>query len=239
MQFGNMTYQEIKIFADEGALVIVPTGCTEQQGPHLPVDFDTWLAENIAFAAAEIVHKEYGIDVLVLPALPFGPTPEHRNYGSGFIDLPEDIHYKVILAELQSLADQGFQKIILWQGCGGHHLDNLVDEFNQNQEETKVYKPEQDFQKIWNQYDDPMIPGGHADSFTTSMAMYKRPEAVRENLIANPKNNPVDWDDPELDFSKYSKTGVIGDPTHASPALGKRLWNAVTDQLANYLKEIE
>jgi hypothetical protein len=24
-----------------------------------------------------------------------------------------------------------------------------------------------------------------------------------------------DWDDPALDFAKYSTSGVIGDPTHA------------------------
>lgn len=53
MQFGNLTYQEIKSLANEGALVILPTGCTEQQGPHLPVNFDTWLAENITLAAAK------------------------------------------------------------------------------------------------------------------------------------------------------------------------------------------
>ena len=79
MQFGNLTYQEIQKSVSEGALVIVPTGCTEQQGPHLPVDFDTWLAENVAMAAAEQAHEDHGVEVLVLPALPFGPTPEHRN----------------------------------------------------------------------------------------------------------------------------------------------------------------
>ena len=32
---------------DAGCLAILPTGCREQQGPHLPVDFDTWFAEFI------------------------------------------------------------------------------------------------------------------------------------------------------------------------------------------------
>lgn len=124
----------------------------------------------------------------MLPALPFGPTPEHRNYGSGFIDLPKNLHYKVILAELQSLADQGFKKLVVWQGCGGHDLANLVNEFNQNQTDVNVYLPEQDFYGIWCQFDDPEIPGGHVDSFTTSIALFKCPEAVRKKLILNPNN---------------------------------------------------
>jgi len=35
MRFGDLTYLEIRERAEEGCLAIVPTGCTEQQGPHL------------------------------------------------------------------------------------------------------------------------------------------------------------------------------------------------------------
>ena len=45
MRYGDLTYLEIRERADTGCLAVVPTGCTEQQGPHLPVDLDTWLAE--------------------------------------------------------------------------------------------------------------------------------------------------------------------------------------------------
>ena len=45
MRLGTLTFQEIRERVDEGWLAIVPTGCTEQQGPRLTVDFDTWLAE--------------------------------------------------------------------------------------------------------------------------------------------------------------------------------------------------
>lgn len=41
MKFGGLTYEEIRKRAAEGSLAVVPTGCTEQQGPHLPVNFDS------------------------------------------------------------------------------------------------------------------------------------------------------------------------------------------------------
>jgi creatinine amidohydrolase len=82
------------------------------------------------------------------------------------------------------------------------------------------------------------VPGGHADSFTTSIALYLRPEAVRIDQISNPQNAPVDWDDPHLDFARYSATGVIGDPTHASAALGARLWTEVVEVAAQVLREV-
>lgn len=52
-RLGDLTYQEIRECARQDWLVVIPLGCTEQQGPHLPVDFDTWFAESLMLAAAE------------------------------------------------------------------------------------------------------------------------------------------------------------------------------------------
>jgi creatinine amidohydrolase/Fe(II)-dependent formamide hydrolase-like protein len=76
---------EIKAFIGAGCLAIVPTGCTEQQGPHLPIDFDTWFAETVALAAAKHAACFHQVRALVLPPMPFGPTPEHKGYGSGYV----------------------------------------------------------------------------------------------------------------------------------------------------------
>lgn len=62
MRLGDLAYLEIRERAEEGWLGIVPTGCTEQQGPHLPVELDTWLAQKFALAAAERATSEYGVN---------------------------------------------------------------------------------------------------------------------------------------------------------------------------------
>ncbi|WP_425415539.1 creatininase family protein [Paenibacillus borealis] len=82
------------------------------------------------------------------------------------------------------------------------------------------------------------MPGGHADSFTTSLGLYKHPECIREELIANPGSSEPDWEDPALDFTKYSATGVIGDPTHASEELGRKLWKGSVEAIAAELQKI-
>jgi len=56
--------------------------------------------------------------------------------------------------------------------------------------------------------------------------------------IANLPQKPVDWDDPKLDFAHYSASGVIGDPTQASPELGARLWEAVISEVAGTLRDL-
>src|SRR6266700_3548752 len=115
--FSDLTYLEIRERAAQDWLTIIPSGCTEQQGPHLSVDFDSWFSEVLMIAAAETAAQEYGIQALVLPAMPFGPTPEHRNFGSGFIDIPVALHNALVEAILASLVTQGFKRMVLWRGC--------------------------------------------------------------------------------------------------------------------------
>lgn len=234
--YGSLTYEEIRRRVEAGAIAIVPTGCTEQQGPHLPVDFDTWFAEQLMSAAADRARQIYSVDALVLPALPFVPTPEHRNYGSGYIDIPVDIHHSMIWAILISLADQGFERILLWRGCGGHELGDLVARFNAAGR-ARVSLPGHPFHAIWCRIGNPSVPVGHADSFTTSICLYLRPDDVRTDRIFDPGAQLVNWDDEHLDFAQYSSTGVIGNPTHASAELGKELWLAVVEAAASELGE--
>ena len=239
MRFGDLTYREIRERANGEWLAILPTGCTEQQGPHLPVDFDTWFAESLCQAASERASFDYRVESLVLPAMPFGPTPEHRNYGAGFIDIPRGLHGDLVLAVLESLSDQGFARIVVWHGCGGHDLKNTVRDFNRkHRRKSEAFLPRHPFRDIWQRLGDPSVPGGHADSFTTSIVLHLRPNAVRTHEIVDPAHRPVDWQDPDLDFARYSSTGVIGDPTHASAELGARLWEAAVASVAKTLSTI-
>lgn len=236
VRFGDLTSDEIRLRARDGCIAIVPTGCTEQQGPHLPVDFDTWFAERLTVAAAERA-EQHGIHAVVLPAMPFGPTPEHRGYGSGYIDVPVEVHEQVVQAVLVSLMEQGFQRIVIWRGCGGHDLRDVVQRFNATAHDgTPVWLPDPPYHAIWCRLADPSVPAGHADSFTTSICLYLRPDAVRTDKIAvSTDQTPVNWDDPDLDFSRSSPSGVIGDPTHASAELGAALWDACVDAVVEVL----
>ena len=239
MKFGDLTYEEIHDRARRGWLAIVPTGCTEQQGPHLPVDTDTWFVERLCNAASEKANANHGVRSLVLPVIPFGPTPEHINYGAGYVDVPIELHSSLVLSTLTSLAAQGFRKIVVWRGCGGHDLRETVQRFNKAFDgQAEAFLPGHPYHQVWCRLADPSIPGGHADSFTTSIMLHLRPEAVRKDRIVDPKHKPVDWQNPELDFADYSSTGVIGDPTHASAELGARLWEAVVDEVAATLHSI-
>jgi creatinine amidohydrolase len=236
MRFGDCTYQEIAALADDGALVVVPLGCTEQQGPHLPVDFDTWFSGAVTTAAACQAEAEYGLHVLVLPVLPLGPTPEHRSFAAGYLDLPVPLHDAIVLAVLDSLCAQNFKVSIVWRGCGGHDLRQLVASYNNEHDSLAVLLPEPPFSALWSAVADPSIPAGHADSFTTSIMLALRPELVRVDRIPGPSQEP-DWSDPDLDFGNYSDSGVIGDARHATAEIGLRLWEGCVNWLATFIAD--
>ena len=239
MRFGDLTYEEIRDRASKDCLAIIPTGCTEQQALHLPVDFDTWFVEHLCNAASDRASRDHGVDSLVLPAIPFGPTPEHRSYGAGYVDVPAGVHASMVSAVLDSLAAQGFRRSVVWRGCGGHDLRAAVERFNEaSGGRSTAFLPPHPYDDVWRRIGDPAVPGGHADSFATSIALHLRPEAVRTDRIVDPGHGPVDWHDPHLDFADYSRTGAIGDPTHASAELGAKLWPAVVDAVAATLASI-
>jgi len=145
----------------------------------------------------------------------------------------------LIEAVLASLADQGFARILVWRGCGGHDLRGAIERFNEERRATATaYLPGHPFHDIWCRVGDPNVPGGHADSFTTSVALFRHPELVRPDFVPDLPSAQPDWDDPDLDFTRYSTTGVIGDARHASPELGARLWDACVEAVADIIRVI-
>jgi creatinine amidohydrolase len=237
VRFTDLTFNDIARAARRGSVAVVPLGCTEQQGPHLSVGFDTWFADELCTAASEQALEQHGIASLVLPVLPFGPTPEHRGFGSGYVDLPITVHDAVLDAVLVSLADQGFERILVWRGCGGHGLVDAVRRCNRRWTgRVRVTLPEHPFHDIWCRVGDPNIPGGHADSFATSIALHRHPEHVRLDLVPGASAAP-DWSAPGLDFTEHSSTGVIGDARAASAELGEQLWEACVTALAALIRD--
>ena len=145
----------------------------------------------------------------------------------------------MVSAVLASLAEQGFRRIVVWRGCGGHDLRTAVERFNEAfSGRSTAFLPSHPYDDVWRRIGDPAVLGGHADSFATSIALHLRPDAVRTDRIVDPGHGPVDWRDPNLDFADYSRTGAIGDPTHASAELGAKLWEAVVDAVAATLASI-
>ena len=127
---------------------------------------------------------------------------------------------------LESLAAQGFRLLLLWRGCGQHNLATVVEAFNASHEGCQVFQPVLDYGVFCDIAFARKVPGGHADSFATSLRLNLDRTSVREDRIRMPKLEPIEWSE-NMDFAAISDTGVIGDPTQASAEVGAKLWELI------------
>jgi creatinine amidohydrolase len=112
MRLWDANWSQIEEYLAGDDRVLVPLGSTEQHG-YLSLGVDSLICER---GAAEAAEPE---GVPVLPVMPFGLTP-------GFTAYPGTIHIRVatyvalVRDLLDSLAGQGFRRILLVNGHGGN-----------------------------------------------------------------------------------------------------------------------
>jgi creatinine amidohydrolase len=107
-----------------GAVVLLPTGATEQHGPHLATGHDSFTVARIAASAAERVTGDH--EVIVAPTLMFGSSAHHLQFG-GSLSLATETNRAVVRDLVSSMLSAGSRRVFLLNGHGGNHeLNQLV-----------------------------------------------------------------------------------------------------------------
>lgn len=121
--WNEATREELRA-ALPGAVVLLPTGATEQHGPHLATGHDTFMVAHIAREAA--TRAAGTVDVVLVPALPFGSSAHHLPFG-GTLSLATETYLRVVRDLVESILSAGATKVFLLNGHGGNHeLNQLV-----------------------------------------------------------------------------------------------------------------
>ena len=198
----------------EGALVLVPVGATEQHGPHLPLSTDTVIARAVAERAA----ADLPSPVMVAPAVPYGASGEHAGF-PGTVSIGHEALRVVLVETVRSLALWA-GRVVFVNGHGGNvrTLDSAVGRMRDEGHDV-----------AWVPCG---VPGGdaHAGFTETSVMLYLAPERVRmEDAVAG-DTRPLAELLPELiagGVRAVSPSGVLGDPTGATAARGRELFEAM------------
>ncbi len=240
--FDKLTSREIDALDRERTILVLPTGCTEQQGPHLPIDGDTFLVSLFLSKAAARARNE-GIAVLLLPALPYGPAEEHMAF-PGTVSISFETHHRIVKEVLHSLARHGFRRLLVAMGCGGHHcLPAAMEaraELRQAACDAKIWAvgPGTAYYEIAKRVFDWEPADIHAGEFLTSLFLLERPDEVRRERLA--AGRPFDaglvpdaWFSDEVD-----PQGFAGDPRRATAELGRRLLEGVVEYWLGELRRI-
>jgi creatinine amidohydrolase len=99
------TWATLQSLATDQLVAILPVGALEAHGPHLPIGTDIIIAEAMANAGAELLSRR-GLDVLLLPPMPFAPAPFAKAF-PGTIDTPIAAATAQIVSITRSLAAHG------------------------------------------------------------------------------------------------------------------------------------
>ncbi len=88
-----------------GAWALLPLGSCEAHGPHLPLDTDVRISEEMAVRAARLL-QDGGIPAVVLPTVPYGVTTSAGPF-PGTLTIPAEVVESLVVAICAAAAVQG------------------------------------------------------------------------------------------------------------------------------------
>ena len=216
----RMTSYEIRDAIAAGkTTVILPSGGTEQNGPHMAIG-----KHNFRVAAnAQTIARRLG-NALVAPVIVYTPEgkydpPEGHLRYPGTMGVPEDVYAGVVEGVVRSLKLHGFHDIVLIGDHGSDQAgqDAVAAKLNKGWAGTNVrvhdigayYRgdPEGDAQEMMKRGIRREEIGNHADVRDTSQMMAIDPAMVRTARLE----------------AGNARNGVEGDPRHASAEIGRIL----------------
>ncbi len=234
----ELTWTEVRDKLANGyTTVIIPTGGTEQNGPHMVLGKHNYVIRRNAGVIAERIGH-----TLVAPVLPYVPEgrihpPENHMKFAGTLSISEETFESILEASARSLKAHGFKTICLVGDSGGNQAGQkrVAEKLNtlwKSEGVTVLHVGNYYFengQTRWLKAQGERLEsiGQHAGIRDTSEMMAIYPQGIRPAAIKRDNRFEVD--------------GVDGDPHKASAAYGKFLLElkvkAAVRQIRGHLKE--
>lgn len=249
-RYEEFTWPEIRAAVAGNRVAVLPVGTVEQHGPHLPLVTDVLTAAEMSRMAVEQMPEE----AVLLPAVYYSFNEHHMDF-PGTIAVEGETIVRYVTDIGVSLARHGFRKVLLVNGHGSNvpFLDIAARNITNRTEAVCAMVP------WWNLIPRELLaslresefPGGmaHGCELETSVMLHLRPDLVQmdraEKDISFPRpteffywdlqaGSPVffqEW------FSRYSRTGTVGDPTLATAEKGRQFVEAVVERMTALIRE--
>lgn len=249
MLLEEMTWEEVS-HLERSTVVVVPFGAMEQHSLHLPLETDALIAGELSRRLDAACDGK----LLVLPAQWLGFSTHHMGF-SGTITASASTYIEMAKEILDSIAQAGFQKLLLLNSHGGNAaiLEVALAEFQPKHPAARAV-----LVSYWNVAapelqrlrESPLGGMGHACELETSLILAINSKLVRTAKMAPDGMGPRSrflyqdmlvggsvsmWWNP----AETSQHGGDGDPTSASAEKGERFFAVIVSRLAEVVKELE
>jgi len=230
----EMSWTEAKEYFKKNDIAIFPVGSNEQHGPQNPLGTDHLIAK----AVAEETAKRTG--VLCLQVIPFGVSSHHRQFWGTIYVSPET--FKNYVKEVcLALNYYGVRKIVIVNGHGGnlYALTEMARELREKGVFVSIFQ--------WWPAANKLLPDlfkpeerRHATAEETSVNLALHPQIVDMNKAVDeePRKHILQAEGITLplDTVDYTSSGVFGKSTAASLEKGKKVFEAVVNELVKHVK---
>jgi creatinine amidohydrolase len=217
----DLTWPEVRDAIAVGMTsAIIYTGSTEQNGPHMALGKHNFVAHYVAGRIAGELK-----DALVYPTLPFAPTGDpkkktgHMRF-AGSVNIEPDVFKAVVEQVAMSAISSGFKNIYLMgdHGGGQDELKLAAAELNamEGLGSAHVYyvpdlyfKEKQQMRAYLSAHGIPADEHAGTDDTSEIMFIDRKGKWIRRDKLA------------KSDSTQEPTTGVDGDPTKATVAMGR------------------
>ena len=233
----ELTWTEVRDAIKAGkTTVILPTGGTEQNGPHMVLGKHNFIIRHTADRIARALGNALVAPVVAyVPEGNIEPPSGHMRY-PGAITLPNEHYVKLLEYAARSFKVNGFKDIVLIGDSGGNQagLKQVAELLNKEWSGTGVrihfvpeyYSGSGEAFRAWlvSQGEKPDDIGTHAGITDTSQLIAVDPRLVRKDKLA--------------DRGGFEGSGVSGNPTRASAAYGKKGLEIKVEMTVRRIKEM-
>ena len=245
--FPDLTGPQVAERLTSRSILVQPMGAIEQHGPHLPLSTDSVIATAVAQAAVAKVGDE--LDVWLLPTLEYTKSNEHA-WSPGTVWLSATTLLAVLDDIGRCVATTAAKRLVFFNGHGGNSA--LLNVANRELRlahglMTFLTHPGVPPDQGGVSPVDELGMGVHGGTDETALMLHLAPNLVQmdkaERRIpdAMAYNKHVRFGG-SVSFGWMSNDffpdGYIGDPTAATAALGKQLFDGAVQGFCDALREI-
>lgn len=230
----DLTWMEARDAIARGTTtIIIPTGGTEQNGPHIVLGKHNYLVRHKAGQIA----RQLG-NTLVAPVMAYVPEGDvnpptgHMRY-AGTVTTPQDVFVKVLEYAARSFKQHGFLDIALVGDSGGNQEGQRIVAEMLNKEwagtparvhHITAYYPGRGDDWVVSQGVTAEDVGTHAGTHDTASLMYINPSMLRFDKLVVGKQG--------------DGQGHTGNPAKATGAFGKRILEMQIEDAVAQIREL-